>query len=278
MAVSLLGLGLLLGPAQAQTVPPPPVVTEWRKPALAEPPPLPPLTSLPPAPVPAVPPSRLDEIFQPRKSPQAAPSTGWKGYPGTQPVQHAYPVPGKQYPGNPIQQVTQRPMPSSTGEESVPALDPPSPDKLFRLDSERNLRERMRQEALSRAEPSRIVFPEEPPVSKERYFGRRYPRMIEQVEPGYVVYKRLLFEQKNAERYGWSYGPLHPLIATAIFYKDMALLPYHIATRPFQQWETNAGYALPGDPQPLLLYPEELSLTGLAAEASVGTSLFFFFP
>jgi hypothetical protein len=278
MVVSLFGLGLLLGPAQAQTVPPPPIVTEWRKPALSEPATLPPLTTLPSAPVPAAPPSRLDDIFQTPKALQAKPSSGWKGYPGTLPVQHAYPVPGKQYPGSPIQQVRQQQMPSGDGGETHPALDPPSPDKLFRLDSERNLRERMRQEALSRAEPSRIVFPEEPPVSKERYFGRRFPRMIEQVEPGYVVYKRLLFEQKNAERYGWSYGPLSPVISAAVFYKDVALLPYHLATRPFQQWETNAGYPLPGDPQPLLLYPEEFSLTGLAAEAAVGTSLFFIFP
>jgi len=275
MAVSLLGLSLLAAPAAAQTVPPPPGVTEWRKPA--EPPPLPALTPLPPSPVPA-PPSRLDEVF--RQRPAAPSPQPWRGNAVAQPVQHAYPVPGQQppYPGNPIQQVVQRPTPAIEGTESVPSLDPPSPEKLFRLDSERNLRERMRQEALSRPEPSRIVFPEEPVVSKDRYLGRRWPRMVEQVEPGYVVYKRLLFEQKNAERYGWNYGFLHPLISTAVFYKDVVLLPYHIGTRPWQQWETDAGYALAGDPQPLLLYPEEVSLTGLAAEASVVTSMFFIFP
>jgi hypothetical protein len=279
MAVSLAGLALCVAPAPAQTVPAPPAPTEWRKPA--EPPPLPNLMPLPPAPVPAQAPSRLDDVFRSRETPKA--SSPWRGSPGTQPVQHAVPQPGypPQYPygGGPIQQVVQRPGPAAEGTENIPTLDPPSFEKLFlRLDSERNLRERMRQEALSRPEPSRIVFPEEPPVSKERYLGRRFPRMIERVEPGYVVYQRLLFEQKNAERYGWSYGPLHPLIATAIFYKDAALLPYHLATRPFQQWESDAGYALPGDPQPLLLYPEEFSWTGLAAEVGAGVPLFFIFP
>jgi hypothetical protein len=279
MAVSLAGLALLAAPASAQTVPAPPAPTEWRKPAFAEPPALPSLTPLPPAPMPASPP-RLDEVFRPQTSPTG--SSGWKPSGVRQAVQNVYQPQGQPYPpipGGPIQQVVQRPAQGAEGTENVPLLDPPSAERLFlRLDSERNLRERMRQEALSRPEPSRIIFPEEPVVSRERYLGRRFPLMVERVEPGYVMYRRLLFEQKNAERYGWSYGYLHPLVSAAVFYKDLVMLPYHIGTRPFQQWETDAGYALPGDPQPLLLYPEELSLTGLAAEAAAVTGMFFIFP
>jgi hypothetical protein len=229
--------------------------------------------------VPALPPSRLDEVFRPRTDPKAPPA--WKGNGIRQAVQRGYPQGGQQYPqypGGPIQQVTQRPS-AGEGTENIPLLDPPSRERLFlRLDSERNLRERMRQEALSRPEPSRIIFPEEPVVSRDRYLGRRFPHMVEHVEPGYVMYRRLLFEQKNAERYGWSLGYLHPLVSAAIFYKDVVMLPYHIGTRPFQQYESDAGYALPGDPQPLLLYPEELSLTGLAAQAGAVTGMFFIFP
>jgi hypothetical protein len=56
------------------------------------------------------------------------------------------------------------------------------------------------------------------------------------------------------------------------------LLPYHLGTRPLQQYECSAGKCMPGDPTPFLVYPEEISLTGLAAEVGAVTAAFFVFP
>ena len=97
--------------------------------------------------------------------------------------------------------------------------------------------------------------------------------MCEQAEPAYVCFKRLLFEEKNAERYGWDLGVIHPFVSTAAFYWDVATLPYHLFTAPCRKFECSAGYCLPGDPVPYLLYPPEWSLTGLTAEALAVYSL-----
>ncbi len=156
-------------------------------------------------------------------------------------------------------------------------LDVPGLQRLTgQLESEDSLKERMRQEARTRGE--RLVFPDEPLLSKEPYVGRHWTPLKREIEPYYVCYSRLLFQQKNFERYGWDLGPISPILSAGKFYMDVALLPYHLATRPWQQYETSAGYCLPGDPVPLLLYPEEISATGLAAEAAVITVGFFMFP
>ncbi len=154
---------------------------------------------------------------------------------------------------------------------SVPGLG-----RLTRLESEAALKERMRQEARKYGE--RLTFPEEPVLSKEPYAGRHWEGKTRLVEPYYLVHARLLFQQKNFERYGWDLGPITPLICAGKFYWDVATLPYHLGTRPCQQYETNAGLCLPGDPVPLLLYPPEISLTGLAAEGAVIAGLFAIFP
>jgi hypothetical protein len=93
-----------------------------------------------------------------------------------------------------------------------------------------------------------------------------------------LCYGRLLFEDLNSERYGWDLGFIQPFVSGGRFLWDMALLPYHTATAPCRCFECNAGYCLPGDPVPYLLYPLELSLTGAAWEASVIVALFAIFP
>jgi hypothetical protein len=155
-------------------------------------------------------------------------------------------------------------------------LDVPGKLKLFRLETEASLRERMRQEARKGGE--RLVFPDEPVLSKEPYVARAWAPLTRLVEPYYLIHGRLLFEQKNFDRYGWDLGPVTPLVCAGKFFWDVAWLPYHAATRPCQQYETSAGYCLPGDPVPLLLYPPELSATGLMAQASTVVGAFFVFP
>jgi len=163
------------------------------------------------------------------------------------------------------------------GQEYQVQLEPPGPLRLFRLESEKALQERMRQEVRERtppgATPERIVFPDEPVITRQPYAGRSFPPGNLTVEPNYLCYGRLYFEQKNFERYGWDLGPITPFLSATGFYWDLVTLPYHLWTAPCRQYECNAGYCLPGDPVPLLLYPPELSLTGLIGEAGTITAL-----
>jgi len=176
----------------------------------------------------------------------------------------------------------QRPARPGLGAEAsttfrVP-LDLPGPDELFRLDSEAMLFARMKQEARSKTPPERITFPEEPVLSRLPYYGRSWPLTKMFVEPHYLCYRRLLFEQRNMERYGWDFGIFDPLVSSTVFLKDFLLLPYHLGTQPCRCYECSAGECLPGDPVPLLLYPPELSITGALAEGAAIATLIVMFP
>ena len=59
---------------------------------------------------------------------------------------------------------------------------------------------------------------------------RDYPPMRINYEPLYVVHRRLHFEEKNAERYGWDLGIIQPLVSAAYFYKDVLLWPNSLAS------------------------------------------------
>lgn len=162
--------------------------------------------------------------------------------------------------------------------EQTIQLTPPGPERIFRLESEAALDERMRQEGKTKIPPEKIAFPEEPVVSTESYPGRHWPPQIEFAEPNYVCYGRLLFEDKNTERYGWDFGILQPVVSTAKFYADVVTLPYHVATAPCRCYECSAGLCLPGDPVPYLCYPPELSATGALGEGAAIAAILAIFP
>ena len=171
-------------------------------------------------------------------------------------------------------------QPAKTSESRY--VSDPDPQRVFRLEGEGMLMQRMAQEAPLGTTPLGLRYdfvpPSYPPVPPPSYVERTWPPLAEIVEPAYLCYGRLYFEQINAERYGWDLGPLHPLISAGTFYFDLATLPYHAATDPLRCYECNTGYALPGDPMPLLWYPPKPSLTGALAEAAAIGVLFVIFP
>lgn len=187
----------------------------------------------------------------------------------------------------PVQAKSDVPTPKKDGVPSMPPpigarpgqdpyeayirLEPPGRERLFGTrDSERELEERMRQERRDSGVPGDpIVFPERPEIGGEGFQQRKFEPMICQVEPSYIVYRRLFFEEKNSERYGWECGYMQPAISTLYFFRDVALLPHNMATYPCRRFETNAGQCRPGDPTPYLLYPPEFTSSGLIAEAGV---------
>ncbi len=113
---------------------------------------------------------------------------------------------------------------------------------------------------------------------KDPYVARTFQPSVERVDPNYVCYERLYFEDKNTERYGWDLGMIQPLVSVGEFYADVALFPYHFGTRPCQRFEADAGYCLPGDPVPYLIYPVELSVAGGILEAGTIVGLAAIFP
>jgi hypothetical protein len=98
-------------------------------------------------------------------------------------------------------------------------------------------------------------------------------------EPGFVVHRRLHFEEKNSERYGWDLGFITPVVSTAYFYKDVLLWPNSLATGVVTGfWDTSAGKCLPGSPVPYYFYPPGLTITGTTVEGLVITGAAFVIP
>jgi hypothetical protein len=179
------------------------------------------------------------------------------------------------------QKYTQPALPKLNTDETTELLvplEPPGLQRLFRLDSEADLMERMRQEGRERSTPERITFPEEPIISKLPYTGRSFPQIALETEPSYVLHRKLFFEERNSERYGWDLGIMQPVVSAGAFYWDLALVPYQFASLPFRRFESNAGQCLPGDPVPYRLYPPNVSVTGTVVEAGVIVALFAIFP
>ncbi|MCS6850162.1 MAG: hypothetical protein NZ700_03210 [Gemmataceae bacterium] len=187
-------------------------------------------------------------------------------------------TPGPEGLFHPTQQTDDFRAPGEDTEGYTIQLEPPGLQRVMRLESEAALLERLRQEARQRPIPERIEFPVEPIVSTETYQGRYFPPAVKLVEPAYLCYNRLYFEQLNAERYGWDLGAIHPFLAAGRFYTDVITWPYRFATAPCRQYECNAGYCLPGDPVPFMIYPPELSLTGGLNQAGWMLLFFIAFP
>ncbi|OAI45118.1 hypothetical protein AYO44_13085 [Planctomycetaceae bacterium SCGC AG-212-F19] len=262
MAASLLGLGLFLTSASAAlaqngmtTAPVAGTMMRFTKEPMAQPA------------------SKVSE-FVPIPKPAAAPTATF--IPADQPA--TFPMGNIQAVAMQAPKGGDRVAPEENQEYFV-QLEPPGPQRLFRLESERYLQVRMRQEALQLATPARLEFPQYKPLTEERGSPTRsWPCRTLDVEPAYVCYGRLNFEDLNVERYGWDLGLIAPLASALTFYKDVLLLPYHMGTDPCRHYECSAGYCLPGDPVPYLCYPPKWSLTGAVAEAGVVVGLAAIFP
>ncbi len=156
--------------------------------------------------------------------------------------------------------------------------EPPGLDQLTQRLSEEQLYQSLRDEYRRKPGQGNIFFPEEEPVSTERYTGRKSPPMVRLVEPSYVMHGQLLFEQKNFERYGWDLGVISPGIELVTYYYDLLMMPYHIGSDVCHCADSSAGKCLPGDATRLMLYPERFSVTGLVFEAGTIFGGMFAFP
>jgi hypothetical protein len=156
------------------------------------------------------------------------------------------------------------------------------------LELEKAIMERVRQDLADQKKYNEdqekyLVFPALPVVSppgvpyRPKTLSYAPSKVI--VEPGYVVHRRLHFEEKNSERYGWDLGPFSTILSTGYFFRDALLWPQSLASGCVTGfWSTSAGKCLPGSPVPYYFYPVGLTVTGTAFETLVVTSTAFIFP
>jgi hypothetical protein len=125
-------------------------------------------------------------------------------------------------------------------------------------------------------------FPPIPDVGEGKPYVAKtgtYPPMQAQYYSTYLVHRRLHFEDKNTERYGWDLGIVQPFVSAVTFYKDVFLWPQSLASGcAYGFWDTNAGKCLPGSPTPYMLYPPGLTITGGVVEGVVITGAAFIIP
>jgi hypothetical protein len=180
-----------------------------------------------------------------------------------------------QQPPRPVEPLT----PAEQLQKDFPIqLEPPGPDRIFRVESETALRERIRQEFRQRNE--RAEFPVDISLVKpgEKYAPRFFPPSTTIYVPDAVCYKPLYFEDKNTERHGWDTGIFQPILSAAKFYGDLAILPYNMGVQHPCSCEFNTGYYKPGDPVPYYCYLPPPSWKGAALQTAVIVGGIAIFP
>ncbi len=94
-----------------------------------------------------------------------------------------------------------------------------------------------------------------------------------------LCHKPLYFEEPQLERYGHEFGPIaQPIISTAHFFGNVAVLPYKMGIHPPTECQYALGYYRPGNCAPWYIPPVPISLRGAAAQASVVTGAAMVLP
>ncbi len=107
----------------------------------------------------------------------------------------------------------------------------------------------------------------------ETVAGRDFVPSAMQWKASGLCHKPLYFEEVQLERYGHEVGPvLQPIISTAHFFGNVAVLPYKMGIHPPYECQYALGYYRPGNCAPYMLPPIPFSLRGAIAEAGVVTA------
>ncbi|MGL4421644.1 MAG: hypothetical protein ACRCZF_13330, partial [Gemmataceae bacterium] len=225
LAIATAGGLWLFGPVAPAQSPTPPG-SEFVAPLpIVEAKPLPQLTPLtaPPAPV-VIPPGQTMTLEKPAGESQpgvpAIPTL--RPFPGQVQAVPAVQQKPEKLPEAATEQAPEKPM--AKGSDRLPALPAttgsPTRGDVFRMDDDAALEKRILRELGNKTESF-------PPIAKVTPPGTVYvPKTGEsppshiKLEPNYIVHRRLYFEEKNSERYGWDVGPAQPVFSAVYFYKD----------------------------------------------------------
>ena len=87
------------------------------------------------------------------------------------------------------------------------------------------------------------------------------------------------FEEVNLERYGHTAGPwLQPVVSSAHFFANIAVLPYKMGIHPPNECQYALGYYRPGNCAPWIVPPVPISARGALAQGAAMTGAFWLVP
>ncbi|MCO8121880.1 hypothetical protein NHH03_09045 [Stieleria sp. TO1_6] len=91
--------------------------------------------------------------------------------------------------------------------------------------------------------------------------------------------KTRYFEEVNLERYGHTAGPLlQPVVSSAHFFANIAVLPYKMGIHPPTECQYALGYYRPGNCAPWIIPPVPISARGALTQAAAMTGAFWLIP
>ena len=149
-----------------------------------------------------------------------------------------------------VQPVGLPPQPKDSPLDIELGLVPPSPDTLFRADSQTTFEERLRKEALH--QNIKLVFPSDrqPPQQPLVAIPRSLPPQEAVCPSAPVCHHPLYFDDPMTERYGWYVPYLQPAISAGKFWVDTLILPCKMLAQEPWAWQCDSHKPAPGDPVP----------------------------
>ncbi|KAA1258747.1 hypothetical protein LF1_12700 [Rubripirellula obstinata] len=122
-------------------------------------------------------------------------------------------------------------------------------------------------------------LPQECRLEQVAYVQRSWTPMTMTYLASNLCHNPLYFEDVNLERYGHTHGPvLEPIIQTAHFFGNIAVLPYKMGVHCPTECQYALGYYRPGNCAPWIKPPVPLSVKGGIAQAATMTGLFWLIP
>lgn len=113
----------------------------------------------------------------------------------------------------------------------------------------------------------------------EAYTPRNFPEVAMPWTPPTSRYYPLYFEDPALERYGHTHHPLlQPVVSSARFSAQLALLPYQMTIKPPCEMRSPLGWYRPGDVVPKLHYPFPWSAKAAAVEAAAVVGFIYLIP
>jgi len=94
-----------------------------------------------------------------------------------------------------------------------------------------------------------------------------------------ACHKPLYFEEVQLERYGHEWGPFaQPVISSAHFFGNVAVLPYKMGIHPMNECQYSVGHYRPGSCAPWTVGPIPISLRGALTQAGAVTGAVLALP
>ncbi|MCA9137188.1 MAG: hypothetical protein KDB00_10525 [Planctomycetales bacterium] len=122
-------------------------------------------------------------------------------------------------------------------------------------------------------------LPKECLIEQVAYTPRSWTPLTMTWKASNICSKPRYFEEVNLERYGHTAGPwLQPVVSSAHFFANIAVLPYKMGIHPPGECQYALGYYRPGNCAPWVLPPVPISARGALTQGAAMTGAFWLIP